>query len=384
MTSRVPEGWAEINLGQVIRSIADGGTPSTSIPAFFGGGIPWVVIDDITPCITNTETTITKLGLKKSSARIWETGTVILSTGATIGKVGIAMKPMATKQGISGIVPTDALDKQYLFYFLILISDQLNSLAQGSTIKEIRPAAIKKIKIALPPLEEQKKIVSVISSVDALIKNLNIQIDKTRNLKKSILCKLVDNFANGISLANQDIKTNVIKLGDYIMPMPKSELLAKSKNENGYYNFYVCSKHVQKSFHADKTDPAILLSTGGEAAVHYAAGKYSYSTDVWAFKLRTKTETKYLHRVLELNLDKVNQLGFQGSGIKHLDKNFIKNMRIILPHAPMQEKITSILDLVDKRIVLLKEKCTKYGDLRQSLIFELLTGKIRVGDTDDG
>ena len=56
--------------------------------------------DDIKPRITHTKSSITDLGLQKSSAKLWNKGTIILSTSATIGNVGIAMKALTTKQSL--------------------------------------------------------------------------------------------------------------------------------------------------------------------------------------------------------------------------------------------------------------------------------------------
>ena len=191
MSNRVPEGWIESELGQLIEEIGDGGTPSTSDPKNFGGGIPWVVIDDIRPKIYKTQTTISEQGLQKSSAKLWGRETVILSTGATIGRVGIAKTQLATKQGICGIVTTDKLDSSYLYQYLLSITVKLNALSQGSTIKETRPPTIKKIRLNLPPPLEQKKIAKILSTVDKAIDQTEALIAKQQRIKTGLMQDLL-------------------------------------------------------------------------------------------------------------------------------------------------------------------------------------------------
>ncbi len=87
--------WRKATLGEVIEDIGDGGTPSRKNSNYFGGDIPWVVIDDITFEIEKTKETLSKLGLSKSTAKIWPKDSVIVSTGATIGHVGIAKQNKA-------------------------------------------------------------------------------------------------------------------------------------------------------------------------------------------------------------------------------------------------------------------------------------------------
>ena len=109
MSEKFPKDWKIKPLGSFIKNIGDGGTPSTSDQSNFGGGIPWIVISDIQREIWKTKTTLSEKGLKKSSSKLWKPQTVILSTGATIGQVGIAKTKLATKQGITGIECDDNL-----------------------------------------------------------------------------------------------------------------------------------------------------------------------------------------------------------------------------------------------------------------------------------
>ena len=107
------------SLGDLIVEISDGGTPPTSNKGNFGGDINWVVIDDIRDEIRSTKVTLTETGLSNSSSKLWKPETIILSTGATIGRVGITKIYTATKQGVCGIVVNQFTSNLFLKYWFI-------------------------------------------------------------------------------------------------------------------------------------------------------------------------------------------------------------------------------------------------------------------------
>ena len=111
--------WSVVPLGEFVLSMGDGGTPSRSDETSFGGNIPWVVIGDIQKYIFDTKEHLSVEGLNCSSAKLWDKDSIILSTGATIGKVGIAMVPLSTKQGITGIKLKSTMYPLYFYYVLL-------------------------------------------------------------------------------------------------------------------------------------------------------------------------------------------------------------------------------------------------------------------------
>ena len=163
------------------------------------------------------------------------------------------------------------------------------------------------------------------------------------------------------------------KLKDSLNSRPKSKLLSGESDPRGYYDFYVCSKKILKSFHNEHSSPSILLSTGGEAAVHLANEHYSFSTDVWATVFKGQVCNDYVFRLLEKNIKTINYLGFQGSGIRHLDKYFIEKLEFPIPPLPEQKKIASILTSVDEVIENTQKQIDKLQDLKKATMNELLT-----------
>ncbi len=181
--------WKIGILDNLIKKIADGGTPPTNDKSNFGGEINWVVIDDIQDKIEVTKIKLTEKGYKKCSSSLWEPEDIILSTGATIGEVGITKLTTATKQGICGIKVNKECCNIFLKEWFKSENARLQfkKYAQGSSIKEVRPPTLIEFKIIFPELAEQKKIGLLLSSVDKKIDLMQQQIEKTQTFKKGLL-----------------------------------------------------------------------------------------------------------------------------------------------------------------------------------------------------
>jgi len=186
------EEWEVKRIGDLIEAIGDGGTPSTANPHNFGGAINWVVIDDIRDEITTTATTLTDRGLRSCAAKLWKPGTLIVSTGATIGEVGIARIPVATKQGICGIFVNQAkANTSFLKYWFVQNKSLLMSKAQGSTIKEVRAPTLVQFEISTPPVSEQTAIATILIDMDAELMVLEAYRNKTHEIKQGMMQKLL-------------------------------------------------------------------------------------------------------------------------------------------------------------------------------------------------
>lgn len=184
--------WEVKRLGQCLLEIGDGATPSTANMANFGGGIAWAVIDDIGDEIWSTKSTLSEKGLLSCTAKLWPPGTVILSTGATIGEVGIARVPLATKQGICGLrFDLNIAYPIFMKYWFVNSRQLLLSKAQGSSIKEVRAPTLVDLPITLPTEKEQSAIALVLSDMDAELTALEARRDKTRALKQGMMQELL-------------------------------------------------------------------------------------------------------------------------------------------------------------------------------------------------
>jgi type I restriction enzyme S subunit len=182
--SKVPTGWIEIELGK-IASVQSGGTPSRGNPKYWGGSVPWVKISDFKSLyVSETDECITEEGLKNSSARIFPSGTILLTIFATIGKVAILNIDAATNQAIAGITPATGLDSKFITYSLIQLANSLMDKGKGVAQKNINQAILKEAIIPFPPLAEQKRIVAKLDEAFQHLETLKAKLDRIPQLLK--------------------------------------------------------------------------------------------------------------------------------------------------------------------------------------------------------
>jgi type I restriction enzyme S subunit len=186
--------WEVKRLGDVCQ-ITSGGTPSTSVPAFWTGGIPWCTPTDITEnnakYLFRTNRTISEEGLKHSSAVLLPRGALLLCTRATVGEIKIAAVPVCTNQGFKSLVCSSDVSNEFLFYKLVTLKDRLQELGVGSTFLEVSRKDVAALEIPLPALKEQTAIAIVLSDMDAEIEALEARREKTRRIKQGMMQELL-------------------------------------------------------------------------------------------------------------------------------------------------------------------------------------------------
>ena len=181
----LPTGWTATNL----RAVADwssGGTPSRKRAEFFGGDIPWVKTGELTTkYIRETHETLTELGVKNSSARIFPKGSVgIAMYGATIGKVSIWGIEASTNQACAVAQPVDGVvTSEFLYHFLRAERNSLVREGKGGAQPNISQGLLKEWPIALPPLNEQHRIVE---RIEVLFDEIDRGIESLRDAKRAI------------------------------------------------------------------------------------------------------------------------------------------------------------------------------------------------------
>ena len=151
----IPEGW-EVKSVQDVATVVGGGTPSTKVEEYYcESGISWLSPKDLSGYewrfISKGATDITNLGLQKSSAKLMPAGTVVFSSRAPIGYLAIAENEVSTNQGFKSLVPDKGVPTEYLFQFLKSNVNLIESVATGSTFKEVSGSALKGIDILVPP-----------------------------------------------------------------------------------------------------------------------------------------------------------------------------------------------------------------------------------------
>ena len=166
--------WEQRKFEELYDFASEGGTPDTNNSSFYeSGNIPFVKIEDTeTKYIDSTKSYITQKGLNNSSAWLIPENSVIFTNGATVGNVAINRLPVATKQGILGIIPSKVVTTEFMFYLLSSISFQreVKSRIATGTFATIILKNLNQVPVCIPTdKKEQKEISNYLSALDNLI-----------------------------------------------------------------------------------------------------------------------------------------------------------------------------------------------------------------------
>ena len=155
--------------------ICSGGTPSSKRHDYYDGNVPWLRTQDIDFNVINqTSATISDEGLRNSAAQWIPANCVIVAMyGATAAKVAVNSIPLTTNQACCNLqIDETKADVRYVFHWLSNEYEHLKALGEGSQ-SNINAKKVKSYPISLPPLEEQRRIVSILDRFDKLTNDLS-------------------------------------------------------------------------------------------------------------------------------------------------------------------------------------------------------------------
>ena len=190
----IPEGWVIRSLESLITLIG-GGTPKTSIEAYWNGDIPWFsVVDAPNPSdvfVIETEKHITRLGVEKSSTKILPIGTTIISARGTVGKCAMVATPMAMNQSCYGIRGIDGISDTFIYYSIYLQVTDLQQKSHGSIFSSITRDTFKSIQMPFSNAPLTVAFDQIVKPYfDKILAN-SIQAKALTNLRDTLLPKLL-------------------------------------------------------------------------------------------------------------------------------------------------------------------------------------------------
>ncbi|MEQ8524015.1 restriction endonuclease subunit S [Gracilimonas sp.] len=163
-----PKGWDKVKLKELTK-INSGSTPSRKKPEYFGGKIPWVKTTEVSGrYIYESEETITELGLKESSCKLYPKDTILVAMygqGKTRGNVGMLKLEATTNQACAAIYPSEKFKPDFLFNYLKLQYDELREMGRGGNQPNLNVGMVKDYEIILPPIEMQDKFLNISESI---------------------------------------------------------------------------------------------------------------------------------------------------------------------------------------------------------------------------
>ncbi|MEG1591910.1 restriction endonuclease subunit S [Chryseobacterium sp.] len=339
-----------------------------------------------------------------------EEGDIVFAQRGTLGRTALIelLPEPATINPSMVLIKNIKCNKTLLYYFLCSnhVQDIVTKISSSTAVPMISQKQIKEFKIPLPSLPEQKKIAEILSTVDEKIEVIDQQITETQALKKGLMQRLLTKGIGHTEFKESSLgmipqSWEVVKFGDLISghcygPRFSSKdysvtgnvktIRGTDINKSGEILYQqVPTAILPNDFvenHKLRDGDLVMITTAdcGLTGVYFDQG-FPFIPSAYAVRIRLNeyANSVYFKFIFQTELAK-NQVD------KYIRKGTVANLpgsdilKLSFPTPPIkeQQKIADILNAVDEKLDVLAKKKTHYQELKQGLMQQLLTGKIRV------
>jgi type I restriction enzyme S subunit len=404
----IPEDWEVVRLGEVFEvkqgkqlSAKENRDGKVLKPFLRTSNVLWNKIDlSEISYMPFSESEFKNLKLKK--------GDILVCEGGDVGRTAVwdgQIDEISYQNHLHRLRSVkDNINNYFFAYWMeyaITIKNLYHQNANRTTIPNLSSSRLKAFPIPLPPLEEQKAIANILSTVQNAIEKTEKVINATKQLKKSMMKHLftygavaVDEI-DKVKLKESEIGLipehwEVVRLGQVVKTIKgkKPKILSKNPSKNSlpyltaeYFRYGVPKQfvdiEVEKGLSICKKEDVILIWDGSAGQVFSGFEGVLASTMVKVIPVINNLNKAYLYYFL---VTKSNYLNSQttGSVIPHINKTVFLNLPISLPPLDEQQKIAKILTTIDQKIQAEEKKKIALRSLFKTLLHQLMTGKIRV------
>lgn len=398
----IPEDWQVKRITDIAR-LESGHTPSKRNPAYWNGSIQWISLHDTEALdeneIVQTQKTITVEGLNNSSARLLPKGTVVFSRTATVGKVSLMGQDMATSQDFANYICGPGLSNLFLVYLFRGMSSTWKRLMAGSIHNTVYMPVFRELRIPLPPtLAEQEAIAEALSDADALIESLEQLIAKKRLIKQGAMQELLTGKRR---LPGFNGEWEVKRLGDCLLSMPGYGINAPAVEFSDHLPMYiritditddgrfapdppVSVDHPNSPKYFLENGDVVVARTGASVGKSYRYNPADGPLVFAGFLIQIRPEplsldAAFLAHFMQTRVYRswLAQVSMR-TGQPGINGREIMELQIPYPSLHEQSAIASILSDMDAEIVALEERLEKARQIKQGMMQELLTGRVRL------
>jgi type I restriction enzyme S subunit len=191
--SGLPVGWKLVTCFEAM-DILSGGTPKTNIPEYWDGNIQFFTPKDATlfSYTDGTEKLITDIGLKKCNAKLFSIDTVFITARGTVGKLNLALEPMAMNQSCYALIGKDYLSQYFLYNSLSNTINQFKGAANGGVFDAIVVDTFRYLKFTKPTKEHVLLFDEFAKPIYEQIKNIITQNRLLRDSRDMLLPRLMN------------------------------------------------------------------------------------------------------------------------------------------------------------------------------------------------
>ena len=405
--------------------IMNGATPRSDVAEYWDGDVVWVTPADLSGKagweITASQRTLSKAGLESCAVTLVPPGSIVLSTRAPIGSIGIAAVALCTNQGCRALVPHVGTDASFFAYALTAFSPQLNLHGRGTTFLELSADALAAFAIPAPPPGEQRAIAVFLDrecgKIDRLVAEQERLIALLKEKRQAVISQAVTKGLDpdapmketgiewlGQVPANWEVRPlkaiarlfgrigfRGYTVEDLVGEGEGAVALSPSNMIDGTVRFEKCSyvkweKYYESPEIVLSGEDVIIVKTGstyGKIAILPPSIPASTVNPQIAVFKHILCEKRFLyHAISSQSIAAVFKTNNTGGTIPTMTQKFIEGISIALPSEDIQRQIVTYLDEwvercdtltteAERAIALLKER-------RAALISAAVTGKIDV------
>jgi type I restriction enzyme, S subunit len=381
MNSQLPDGYKQTEIGMIpndwnvlsisqFASVSSGGTPSRQVAAYWGGEIPWITTSQIDfNLIDSSNEFITQEGLKNSAAKVYNAGTLLMAMygqGKTRGKVAITGITATINQACAAISLSSSVSKSFVFHNLASRYQEIRELSNTGNQENLNGHLIKNIFVAIPPsIEEQEAIAHALSDIDALIESLDRLLTKKRQIKQGAMQEL---------LRSKDGWEKKY-IGD-VLTISHGRSQHEVVDENGDYPILASGGEIGRAKKYLYNKPSVLIGRKGTIDKPQYMDQPFWTVDTLFYSvIHEPNDAKYIfYQFCLIPWREYNE----ASGVPSLNARTIHSIEITLPPPEEQIEIATILSDMNAEIDSIEAKLTKTRQIKQGMMHELLTGRIRL------
>lgn len=378
---KIPEEW-EVCKVLDFTDVMTGATPSTENPDYWDGHILWMSSGELNKkFVYDVAGRITKKGYNSASTHMLPKNCVLIGLagqGKTRGTAAINKIELCTNQSIGAILPSSDTDADYLFYFFDSQYQNLRALSSGDGGRGgLSKGLLLNYDVIRPhDKAEQQRIASALSDADALVAELDALIEKKRAIMAGTMQELLEGKRRLQGFSEPWVERTIEDFAKITTGASNTQDQAPF----GIFPFYIRSASVMKSnrFLYD-CEGVITIGDGQIGKVfHYVNGKFDLHQRCYLIYDFYDVDAKFFYYIFSAFFyERAIALSAKAT-VDSVRRDMIAKMKVDLPSLAEQRAIASILSDMDAEIAELEAKRDKYKEVRQGMMQQLLTGKIRL------
>ena len=357
--------------------VVTGETPSVRNKDFWDGLYPWITPTDITSDrdMTISERMVTREGLN-SIRRTLPPNTVLVTCIASIGKNAILKTIGSCNQQINAVVPNATHNAEFLYYLFEYNSNYLLANAGVTATPIISKSIFSKFVFQVPSLEEQRSIAEVLSDVDGLLDALEALIAKKQAIKQAVMQQLLTGMTRLPGFSGAWEKTKISDLLVYRRPDP---YIVQSAEYTEHGDVPVLT--ANKAFILGYTDEVSGICHNFPVIVF---DDFTTDSKYATFPFKVKSSAikllypKHERVSLKYAFERMQLIDFPLGNHKRYYISEYQNLEIYAPDSDEQHAIASILSDMDAEIASLEQRRDKTHAIKQGMMQQLLTGRVRL------